>query len=49
MVRRATGFHDDQSHLPVGEPALKLAACQAVRFDHSPRGIGHRELKNGLG
>lgn len=31
------------------EPALELGTRQAVRFDHLPRGIGDRELKNTFG
>jgi len=48
-VGRATGFHDDQPHIPVHKPAFELGASEALGFNHTPLVIGNSELKHGLG
>ena len=48
-MRRTTGFHDDQPHIPVVEPAFKLAAGQPLLFDDIPLVIGNSDLEYTLG
>jgi len=48
VVSRAAGFHDDQGHIAIDEPAFKLGAGEAVGFDDSPGRIGHGQLEDGL-
>jgi hypothetical protein len=36
VVHRAAGFHDDQADTAVDEPALELAARQALGFNGKP-------------
>ena len=49
MVGRATGFHDDQTNGSVGEPALELAARQALGINETPLVVSDGELENGFG
>jgi hypothetical protein len=46
VVRRAARFHDDERDIAVDEPALELAAREAVLLDDAPRGIGHGKLED---
>ena len=48
MVGRATGFHDDQINGSVGEPALELAARQALGINEPPLVVSDGELKTDL-
>jgi hypothetical protein len=41
----STGFHDDQTDIPVDKPALELGACEALGFNDAPVLVGHGELK----
>lgn len=45
---RAAGFHDDQGHFALREPAFELGAGEAMRFNDAPGVIGHGELENRL-
>lgn len=45
----STGFHDHKAHGTVEEPAIELAAGEAVGFAYGPGCIGHGHLKHALG
>jgi hypothetical protein len=47
-VGRAARLHDDEGHIAVGKPALKLGAGQALGFVNAPVLVSHSELKNRL-
>ncbi len=46
MMGRASGFHNDQTHFAIGEPAFELGTRQAVRFDDLPGRIGNGQLED---
>jgi hypothetical protein len=49
VVGRAAGFHDDQAHRAIDEPALELGARQALGFNDAPLVVSDGELENGFG
>ena len=48
-MRGAAGLHDNERDVAVVEPALELAAGEAVGFDDFPGSIGNGELEDGFG